>query len=190
MSAQQLSWQLGQPSLELKQAFAAQNLAHILEDAQDYVSEVNALIHPWLKNIAQKLTTGVILLCDYGFDRAEYFHPMRNMGTLMAHHHHRTSSEVLALPGEQDLTAHVDFTTVAEITLETKLTLLGYTNLANFLINCGLLDHYQFSNKLDEFNLLTSPSEMGELFKVIALGRQINLNALDGFKSLDYSHKL
>jgi SAM-dependent MidA family methyltransferase len=176
---QQLTWQLGAASQELVAAF----------DLHHYTSELNSLIRPWLKNIANKLTQGVILLCDYGFDRQEYFHPMRNMGTLMAHYQQYASSELLIRPGEQDITAHIDFTTIAEATLETHLELLGYTNLASFLLNCDILKHYKKSQRLDEFNLLTSASEMGELFKIIALGTNAN-QSLDGFKSFDYSHKL
>ena len=135
--------------------------------------------------IAQGLNQGVVLLVDYGFPRHEYYHPQRTDGTMMCHFRHHSHSNPLALVGIQDITAHVDFTAVAEAAIAAELDVLGYTTQANFLLSSGLTevislvdaDEEEISKPQlvinHEIQLLTSPAEMGELFKVIALGKGI-----------------
>ena len=132
-----------------------------------------------------------LLLIDYGFGRREYYHPQRAQGPLMCHYRHRAHDEPFFLPGLQDLTAHVDFTAVAEAGIDAGLKMLGYTTQAQFLINSGitgLLEGQAGDAPVARFVLaagvqkLLSPAEMGELFKVIALGRGIDAPLL-GFAS-------
>jgi hypothetical protein len=82
----------------------------------------------------------VLLAIDYGFPRREYYHPQRLMGTLMCHYRHRAHADPLWLPGLNDITAHVDFTAMADAAHAVGLDVLGYTTQAHFLMNCGLLD--------------------------------------------------
>lgn len=163
----------------------------------DYHSEINLALSAWIAALSQFLTKGVVLLIDYGFPRHEYYHPQRSMGTLMCHYQHRAHSQALLWPGLQDITAHVDFTAVAEAAVEHGLEMIGYTNQANFLLSCGILEiaaqmeldtvaHYETSQQLKRLLL---PSEMGELFKVMALSKQIDVPLL-GFKLNDISEKL
>jgi len=139
-----------------------------------------------------------LLLIDYGFGRREYYHPQRAQGTLMCHYRHRAHDDPFFLPGLQDLTAHVDFTAVAEAGIDAGLKLLGYTTQAQFLVNCGITELLeQQSAQATTSRLapsagvqkLLSPAEMGELFKVIALGRGID-GPLLGFSSDDKSRLL
>jgi SAM-dependent MidA family methyltransferase len=157
---------------------------------EGYVSEIGLAAEGWVHSVADILEQGVLLLVDYGFPRHEYYHPQRASGTLMCHYHHRAHSDPLTLTGLQDITAHVDFTAIAEAGTNSKLRLLGYTSQALFLLGCGLDDiatqtdqsnaraYLQFTNEIKK---LTLPHEMGELFKVIALGRDIDL-PLAGFR--------
>lgn len=149
-----------------------------------YTSEINLHILPWIKSLSACLTQGLILLIDYGFSRQEYYHPDRNMGTLMCHYQHRAHTDPFFYPGLQDITAHVDFTAVAEAASQNELEVLGYTTQAAFLLNCGLLTNVQnLSPKQNQtIHTLTSPAEMGELFKVIALGKDIE-HLLLGFNT-------
>jgi SAM-dependent MidA family methyltransferase len=144
-----------------------------------YVSEIGLAAMGLVASLAGCLTQGVLLLLDYGFPRHEYYHPQRGGGTLMCHRRHRAHADPFDLPGLTDLTAHVDFTAVAEAGHAAGLALLGYADQARFLVNCGLLDllvtlepreadYYRASAAVQK---LLQPSEMGELFKVIALGR-------------------
>lgn len=147
-----------------------------------YTSEINLQAEAWVRSAADILKQGAMLLVDYGFPRAEFYHPQRTDGTLMCHHRHRVHDDPLKLVGLQDITAHVDFSAIAEAGTGTDLLLLGYTSQAAFLIGCGLEHLMSASDPEDarahleltqQVKKLTSPHEMGELYKVIALGRGI-----------------
>ena len=98
----------------------------------------------------------------------------------MCHYRHRAHGDPLILPGLQDITAHVDFTAIAEAALAGGLEVVGYGNQANFLIGNGLLelaqeatDTRQQLEAAAQLKRLMMPGEMGELFKVLALGRGV-----------------
>ncbi|MGL5741237.1 MAG: class I SAM-dependent methyltransferase [Legionella sp.] len=156
-----------------------------------YLSEVNLFLDDWILNNYHMLKQGVVFLIDYGFPRHEYYHPDRNQGTLMCHYQHHTHPDPLAHPGEQDITAHVDFTHVAEEGQQAGFHVAGYTNQASFLLANGLLSFINLlDNELEQVHAqhvikqLTQPSEMGELFKVIALSKNREI-ALNGFQLHD-----
>ena len=145
-----------------------------------YTSEINLTQQGWIGSIAAVLEQGVALIIDYGFPRHEYYHPDRTSGTLMCHYRHRAHGDPLILVGLQDITAHVNFTALAEAALESELEVLGYTSQAQFLIATGLGERLAMVDQNDtrrylevtqQVKKLTLPSEMGELFKVLALGR-------------------
>ena len=149
-----------------------------------YVSEINFAAEDWIKSIAERLQQGVIVLIDYGFPRHEYYHEQRNQGTLMCHYRHRTHPDVFVYPGLQDITAHVDFTAMADAALEANMKVIGYTNQANFLIGAGLMQLAALNEDADvqkqmeiatQIKKLTLPHEMGELFKVIGFSKNCNV---------------
>lgn len=165
----------------------------------DFESELNLRAAPWLRALSEKLTAGLILLIDYGYSRAEYFHPQRNQGTLMCHYRHRAHADPLFFPGLQDITANVDFTSLAEAALEVGLKVVGYTTQAFFLLGCGLERLLSESNPEDvqrHFLLmqgvkrLTLPSEMGERFKVLGLSRGLSAAVPIGFSLQDMRGRL
>ena len=148
--------------------------------------------------IGATLKRGVALFFDYGFPRHEYYHPQRAMGTLMGHSRHRTRADPFERPGEQDITAHVDFSALADAAREAGIEVLGYANQAQFLVNCGITEvlaeanvdnALQYAPIAAEAHVLLSPAEMGELFKVLAVGRDINAPLL-GFSRGDRRHTL
>jgi SAM-dependent MidA family methyltransferase len=144
-----------------------------------YLTEVSGHVEAFIASVAQRLSDGVAIFLDYGFPRAEYYHPERSRGTLMAHYRHRAHADLLAWPGLQDLTCHVDFSAVARAASAQGCSVLGYTSQARFLINCGIVslleaDSADAARWLPEVNALqrlVSEAEMGELFKAIAFGR-------------------
>lgn len=164
----------------------------------NYLSEISLAARGLITSLCEHLQQGVLLFIDYGFGASEYYHPQRNQGTLMCHYRHHAHDDPFFLPGLQDITAHVDFTAVAESAIDSGAHLLGYTTQAHFLINCGITD---FLAESDPENLrdylplstqlqkLTSPAEMGDLFKVIALGKGMD-EVLRGFASGDKSRFL
>ncbi len=159
---------------------ALQDEFHLVEG---YESEVNLMAEEWVAGLGNWLKRGVALLIDYGFPRAEYYHAQRSGGTLMCHYRHRAHDDALTLIGLQDITAHVDFTAVAEAAVAAGLSVRGFANQANFLIGCGLTEILAAEDdkgaggarrqlrRAAEVKTLTLPAEMGELFKVIALTR-------------------
>ncbi len=158
-----------------------------------YTSEVNLQAEAWMRSIAGTLASGVILIIDYGFPRDEYYHADRDTGTLMCHYRHRVHEDPLILVGLQDITAHVDFTAIAEAGFAAGLSVLGYTSQAAFLLATGIADAMQDATATDpkahlrnaqEIRKLTLPHEMGELFKVMALGRGL-AEPLSGFALQD-----
>lgn len=162
-----------------------------------YQSEICPQAQALVASLSASLQRGVLLFIDYGFSRAEYYHPQRTQGTLMCHYRHHAHGDVFLYPGLQDLTAHVDFSAVAEAGITQGLQLLGYCGQAQFLINCGITDLMlrvpvhdlqRYAPLAGQAQKLLSPAEMGELFKVIALGRGVQ--PLAGFVRGDRSHTL
>ena len=145
-----------------------------------YESEIALYARAWMRTLAERLEQGAIFIIDYGFPRREYYHPQRASGTLMCHYRHQAHADPFAHPGEEDLTAHVDFTALAEAAAAGGLEVLGYATQAQFLVNCGItevLGEANLDNALHyaplaaEAQKLLSPAEMGELFKVLAVGK-------------------
>jgi SAM-dependent MidA family methyltransferase len=162
-----------------------------------YVSEINPAAAALVGTLGTMLEQGLALFIDYGFPRAEYYHPRRAGGTLMCHYRHQAHTDPFHLPGLQDITAHVDFTAIADAALAAGLDVLGYIDQARFLVNCGLLDALaglepgtlDYARQVGAAQKLIQPSEMGELFKVIALGRGIDAPLL-GVARGDRRHAL
>ena len=163
-----------------------------------YLSEICLSATDWTAAWAGILGTGALLLIDYGFPRHEFYHPQRSSGTLMCHYRHHSHGEPFFLPGLQDITAHVDFTAIVEAGFDAGLDFLGYTSQAAFLLNCGLTEIMsrlspeetrRYLPQAQAVQKLISPAEMGELFKVIALGKGIN-EPLIGFTQGDRSATL
>jgi len=164
---------------------------------QDYVTEVCPAASALVCSLAETLEKGAILLMDYGFSAREYYHPQRNQGTLMCHYQHYAHSDPLTHIGLQDITAHVNFTQIAQAGEAHGISLAGYVNQARFLINCGILELLQqFSPHEPQYmklvaatQKLMSPAEMGELFKVIAFTKNMEVSLL-GFSQGDKTHTL
>jgi len=161
-----------------------------------YLTEINLAAPAFIASLAECMTRGMILMIDYGFPRAEYNHPQRSQGTLMCHYRHHAHGDPFFWPGLQDITAHVDFSAISNSTPD--LQLLGYTSQVNFLINCGITDLLAQTSPEDvarylplanQAQFLLSPAEMGELFKVIALGKGVEVPLL-GFVRGDQRHRL
>lgn len=150
-----------------------------------YVSEINFSAEDWIKSIAESLQQGIIVLIDYGFPRHEYYHEQRVQGTMMCHYRHRTHPDVFVYPGLQDITAHVDFTAMADAALEANLKVMGYTNQVSFLMGAGIMELAEINENdslaeqmvtTSQIKKLTLPHEMGELFKVIGFSKNTDVS--------------
>lgn len=157
-----------------------------------YASEVNLIAASWMRSSADWLARGALLVIDYGFPQREYYHAQRLMGTMMCHFRHRAHGDPLWMPGLNDVTAHVDFSAMAAAAHDAGLDVLGYTSQAHFLLNCDVLTELQSRHTPQHagaLHRLISEAEMGELVKVLLVGRGIE-GALLGFSRGDRLHSL
>jgi SAM-dependent MidA family methyltransferase len=159
------------------------------------VTEIHPQAEAFIATLAERLTRGAAFFIDYGFPEAEYYHPQRSGGTLMCHRAHRSDADPLVDVGAKDITAHVNFTSIALAAQNAGLDVLGYTTQAHFLMNCGMLDDLEGAELKTIANTqkLLTEHEMGELFKVIAFAKDcddaFNVAPL-GFTRGDRTHTL
>jgi SAM-dependent MidA family methyltransferase len=169
-----------------------------IEGEHDYVTETHDAALAFTRTVCAMLTRGAAFFIDYGFPAHEYYHPQRTQGTLMCHYRHRAHDDPFLYPGLQDITAHVEFSGIAQAGVETGADLLGYTSQARFLMNAGLTDVLaeidphdapRFLPAANAVQKLVSEAEMGELFKVIAFSRGI-AQPITAFAHGDRCHTL
>lgn len=174
------------------------DLGHALPDA--YTSELCPSLGPWIASLGDALGRGVVLLADYGYPRRERYLSERASGTLACYYRHRTHDDPYFWPGLQDITAHVDFTAVAEAGTRAGLELLGYASQSAFLLGCGLSELVERAHaalpdepaRVDQaraVRTLTLPGEMGERFQFVAFGKGYD-RPLRGFGLQDLTHRL
>jgi len=159
-----------------------------LESLPDnYLAEDAIHIKSWINKISESISKGVVIIIDYGFNHSEYFHEQRSQGTLMCHFKHHAHDNPLIQVGIQDITSHVNFSYVAREASSKGLHINGFISQANFLINCGILellekvnieDSVLYMKSVSEIQKLLSPSEMGDLFKVMTIEKNIDINLL------------
>jgi SAM-dependent MidA family methyltransferase len=150
--------------------------------APGYASELCLLVEPWIASLAASLSRGAMLLFDYGLPRAQYYHPDRSGGTVSCHFKHRVHFDPLIHLGVQDITAWVDFTRVARAGQAAGLAVLGFCTQSGFLLGTGIdellreaQDAVEHARLSGEARRLLMPGEMGEAFKLLALGRGIDV---------------
>ncbi|WP_165088000.1 class I SAM-dependent methyltransferase [Neisseria yangbaofengii] len=165
---------------------------------EGYTSELHPAQYAFISTLSQKLARGAMIWIDYGFDAQQYYHPQRNDGTLIGHYRHHTIHDPFFHIGLTDLTAHVNFTDIAQAATDAELDFIGYTTQAHFLLNLGITDllaatgdvgSTAYLREAAAVQKLLNQHEMGELFKVIAFGKHINVD-WQGFQFGDISHKL
>ncbi len=169
-------------------------------DGDNYQTEINFLIKPWLKSIVDSCQKAHILLIDYGYAQNEYYHPQRTTGTLRCYHKHQASENPFVHIGKQDITSSVDFSAVANYGVDLGLELSGWTTQAHFLINLKIedfllevtsdlvTDDFERLKIAQQLKQLLLPNAMGEMFKVIGFNKGLSVK-YTGF-SFDLSHKL
>ncbi len=141
---------------------------------EGYRTEVRTNYQNFLKPLTRCLSSGLLLWPDYGFARPEFYQPERRAGTLRTFSKHRAGENPFARPGEIDITAHVDFTAVAEAAIELGCQLLVFQNQGAWLTHCGrewLLaqEGAVDQSALRQFQTLTHPAHLGGSFHVLEL---------------------
>ncbi|TFW16375.1 class I SAM-dependent methyltransferase [Duganella callida] len=152
-----------------------------------YVTEVHGVACAFMATLARMLGRGqanAAFLFDYGFPAHEYYFDQRAAGTLMCHYRHHAHADPFYYPGLQDITAHVDFTAMALAAQDHGIEVLGYLNQSGFLLGAGIGDLLLRTDPADAaaylpraraMQKLVSPAEMGELFKVLVVGKGVEL---------------
>jgi len=157
----------------------AQIEGSVPEDLSDgYETELCPLLQPWIAEVTASMQQGVALFIDYGLPRPQYYHPDRAHGTLRCHYQQRAHADPFAHPGIEDITAWVDFTEVAEGAEAADLWVLGFSTQTAALLGLGIEaaiaaapDERTRIRRASEARQLLMPTEMGETFKMMALGR-------------------
>jgi SAM-dependent MidA family methyltransferase len=181
-----------------------QDIARQIPDADalpdGYLTEVHPTQQGFIRSLSEMLIAGgrgSAVLLDYGFPAREYYLADRTSGTLMCHYRHHAHSDPFFMLGLQDITAHVDFTAMALAAVESGAQVLAYLNQAAFLIAAGLPelmqtlspeDTKQWLPTANAVQQLTSPAEMGELFKVLIIG--VGLDVTEAVVEQDKSYRL
>lgn len=163
-----------------------------------YTGELHPQQYAFIRTLASRLERGGMIFIDYGFNAAQYYHPQRSQGTLIGHYRHHVIHNPFDFIGLADLTAHVNFTDIAQAGTDAGLDLIGYLPQSHFLLNLGITELLAQTGKTDSaayireaaaVQKLIDQHEMGELFKVIAFGKNIGID-WTGFCFGDICHKL
>lgn len=197
----------GNGGFEWREAAAPPQLANFVSRIEQevgaalpdgYTSEVCLAVSPWVGGLAGVLDRGIAFLFDYGVSRHEFFAADRSDGWLRCYFRHHAHDDPLVLPGIQDLTAWVDFTSVASSAMHAGLGIAGYTPQAQFLMSGGLEEEMREFASLSadeqlalsgQIKTLTLPGEMGEHFKCLAL-RKGSIATPSAFNLADRAHTL
>jgi SAM-dependent MidA family methyltransferase len=172
-----------------------------------YTTEINLEAEALAATLAARLdaeTPSAICFVDYGFPRREFYMPSRANGTLMCHYRHRAHADPLMLPGLQDVTSHIDFTAIAEACVDANdahdaASVICYSTQAKFLLANGLLQSLDAQKSTTDsqriaatsaVQKLVSPTEMGELFKVLVMGNSRAVGALASLAEIDECYRL
>jgi SAM-dependent MidA family methyltransferase len=148
----------------------------------EYVTEINLAAPAWIASLSESLLQGAVFIIDYGYHHQDYYHPQRHKGTLMCYYQHQAHDDPFFLPGLQDITAHVNFTALAETAHNHHFEVAGFQSQADFLLAGGITDlipvsdHDDVSTMLtyaNQIKQLTLPSTMGETFKVLTLTKAL-----------------
>lgn len=171
-----------------------------------YTTEVNLKAIDWIKDVGDTLKKGFVITIDYGYPQRGFYSPERNRGTLMCYYKHQASEDPYVNIGEQDMTSHVDFTSLAEAGKSAGLEVTGFTDQSYFLMGCGIEEEFQplSTPTLDKWGLgevdafksnitlkkLLMPGGMGSIFKVLIQHKGMERPRLRGFSFKDMARYL
>ena len=164
--------------------------------ASPYRTEVNLAATRWIQAVSARLEHGFVLIVDYGFPRDEYYKPERTEGTLSCYSRHRRTYNPLERPGEIDITAHVDFTSLAEAAEKAMLKVSAYADQHHFMVGAAESRLLALENAVETegftsareaflrpYRTLMHPGNMGMAFKFLLLTKGLDEHPqLSGFK--------
>lgn len=150
------------------------------------VSELHLAAARWMFHVARVLRRGIVITIDYGHTNSDYYAADRKDGTLVCYHQHAVSTNPYARVGEQDMTAHVNFSALAKAGKESDLMPLGFTTLANWLMGLGVEvmveNQDPESQEVQVLSQLLRPHGMGTTFKVFVQQKGMEATSLQGLR--------
>ena len=153
-------------------------------------AEVNLQALEWMRQVGTRLRRGLVVTIDYGHAAADLFAPARKTGTLLGYYRHTVSDSPYVHVGQQDLTAHVDFTSLALAGQDMGLEVTGFTNQLHFLIGLGIestfADLDPESPQSAAMRELLRPDGMGTTYKILIQHKGMSAPQLDGLRSRPY----
>lgn len=163
-----------------------------------YRTEVNLAAQDWMRAVAARLERGHVLTVDYGYPADVYYAPDRTRGTFLCHHEHKVSEDPYARVGLQDLTAHVEFSSLARTGVAAGLRPVGLTDQCHFLVGLGIAERMERAlsrdggdpERSDEFRTmrrLMDPAGMGRVFKILVQEKGVDSPPLSGLRFAAYS---
>lgn len=166
-----------------------------------YRTEVNLDAIHWIKNVGENLKKGFLITIDYGYPKADYYSPQRSDGTLLCYYRHSTTDNPYTRVGEQDITSHVDFSSLSEAGKKAGLELTGFCEQFHFLMGLGVFDELNSMDETEDFNpeayrenmaikRLLMPEAMGGTFKVLIQHKGLERPRLKAFSFKDLLHRL
>lgn len=149
-------------------------------------SELHVAAEEWMTQVARVFQQGVMITIDYGHTGSDYYAADRNDGTLICYYQHAVSTNPYIRVGEQDMTAHVNFSALAKAGKECGLLPVGFTTLANWLMGLGVEemveDQDPESEEIQALSQLLRPHGMGNTFKVLVQQKGIESVSLRGLR--------
>lgn len=153
---------------------------------EGYRTEVNLQAMDWMEQVARRMDRGFVLTIDYGHTAQDLYGPERKDGTFLCYFQQQTNEDPFIRVGEQDMTAHVDFSSLASVGEKQGLHVTGFTNQMSFLMGLGVEEMIgELEPESPEFRAaihLLKPDGMGSTFKVLVQHKGISRPELDGLK--------
>ena len=184
----------GKNIIEQKLDISSPNLLKYLEEfnidiTSGYRTEINLKIKDWLKEISEILHEGFVITIDYGYTAKEYYDEERSKGALLCYHKHRMNENPYENIGEQDITAHVNFSSLKKWGEEIGLKTIGYCPQGTYLISLGIDEviteiygnSSEYPSEILKIKNLILPQGMGESHKVMIQYKGERLPTLRGF---------
>lgn len=177
--------------VECLKSLSTESLARHLQTIQQpwpegYRTEINLQALEWMEQVAKRMDRGFVVTIDYGHTAQDLYGPERSTGTFLCYSQQLTNEDPFTRVGEQDMTAHVDFTSLATVGEAAGLAVTGFTNQMSFLMGLGVEDMIgQLEPESPEFHAalhLLKPNGMGQTFKILVQHKAVEGPELDGLK--------
>jgi len=189
--------------IEIKATLSTDALSDYLHEfsielTNGYRTEINLMIKDWLRSINEVLSEGFILSVDYGYSARDYYSEERNRGTLLCYYRHQVNENPYINIGEQDITAHVNFSSLKKWGEDIGLKTIGFCKQGTFLVAIGIdkIIHELHENSPDylfevaKIKGLIFPGTMGESHKVLVQYKGGGFPKLKGFSVSNQADRL